>query len=81
MNVYSVFDAKAAAYLRPFFERNDATAVRSFKVACSSGDSFGASPGDFTLFRIASWDELSGRFESETANISVLNGLEALSSE
>lgn len=63
MNVYTVYDVKAELYLTPFFERNDATALRSFKQACTDpSHGFCRHAEDYTLFRI-------GEFNEETAKL------------
>ncbi len=63
LEIYSVYDSKAEAYLPPFFLANDGMATRIFEsCANDSKHQFGAFPADYTLFRI-------GSFQDETAII------------
>lgn len=64
MNVYAVFDKAVSAYMRPFFMQSDGQALRSFKDEALNADSpIGQHPEDYTLFRLASWDDNTGDFE------------------
>lgn len=61
MNVYSVYDSKAEAYLPPFFMRADGEAVRAVSEAAKDRNhQFFAHAGDYTLFRIADFDDAKG---------------------
>lgn len=61
MYVFSIYDLKAEAYLRPFFSPTRAMAMRSFEDTVNSPDSMmNAHPDDFTLFELGSWDQLAG---------------------
>ena len=61
MEVFSVYDSKAEAYLQPFFAQTRGVAIRQFEAAANSVEHnfyrFGA---DFTLFHIGQWDEHDG---------------------
>lgn len=64
MRIYSIYDNKAAAYMRPFFHRNNATAVRDVEQGVNDPQSdLSRAPGDFDLFCLAEWDEVSGKIE------------------
>lgn len=59
--IYSVRDAKADAFLQPFFAVNDAVAIRLFTTACMDDDHlFSQHAEDYTLFRIGTFDPGSG---------------------
>lgn len=62
MRVYAIFDSKGSFFhTPPIFERNNASAVRAFaNAAQTEGHQFNRFAGDYTLFCIAEWDELSG---------------------
>lgn len=63
MKVYSVFDSKATAFLQPFFAVNRAVALRSFARAVNEeGSDFHLYAGDYTLFELGEWDQMSGKF-------------------
>lgn len=66
MNMYSVFDSKVAAYTTPFLAKNDASATRMFVSAATQEDhDFHRFGGDYTLFRIAKWDEETAQIQPE----------------
>lgn len=60
--VYSIYDNAAQAYLMPFFQDTDMLAQRLFKdCATDHTHRFYIHAADFTLFRIADFDEISGQ--------------------
>lgn len=61
LNVYSVFDAKLAAYNVPFFARTDADANRSFGDLCIDARSRVAQHReDYSLYRLGQFDDETG---------------------
>ena len=53
MNIYTIYDSKAEAYLTPFFTDTDATAVRIFTSAATDEQHhFHKYAEDYTLFAI-----------------------------
>lgn len=61
LNVYSVFDSKAAVYGTPFFQVNDMVAMRSFsQLANDSNSSVNRFPEDYTLYLIGYYDDSVG---------------------
>lgn len=61
----SVFDIKAAAYLQPFFVPNDNVARRSFGDAVLNPETgISKHVSDYKLYRIGTFDDLSGNVES-----------------
>jgi len=61
--VFTVFDAKTAAYLFPFQEQSTGGALRSFIDAIEQPDHmFSKHAADFTLFHIGSYDNLTAKF-------------------
>lgn len=64
LGIYSVYDSKAKAYLPPFFLPNDALAVRAV-VGCTRDPdhSFAKFPLDYSLHKMGSFDDQSGRLE------------------
>lgn len=68
MNAYAVFDVKAGVYGSPFFTHNDQMALRMFQQACEDPNtSMYRFPADFTLFRLAAFDDGVGSFENQKA--------------
>lgn len=64
--IYAVRD-KLAGYMNLAIEGNDAIACRSFGTLVNSGNSvLSASPSDFDLYKLGSYDSESGSIESCT---------------
>lgn len=62
LKVFSVFDVKAEAYLRPFFVKTRGQAIRGFSDAVNDPQhEFHAHPDDYTLFQIGEFDEDEGK--------------------
>jgi hypothetical protein len=61
LNVYTVYDQAANAYMNPFFMHNDGLAVRAFQDNVNSKEPNNVSlhPDQFTLFRIGEFDDQS----------------------
>lgn len=80
--VYSVFDSKAEAYMRPMYFQTKGLAIRSFSEAVNDGGKSDISkyPADFVLFELGDFDELSGTFLLHKCPISVGVALEFLKS-
>jgi len=65
--IYVVHDAKAEAYMTPFFMGNDATAIRGFSDAVNNPETpFGKHTSDYTLFCIGEYSDQSGTIEPIT---------------
>ncbi len=77
LEVFSIYDTKADAYLSPFYSHNKATALRSFSdLANDSSTQFSQHAGDYVLFQVATWDDERGRHEPLTANINLGTAIE-----
>lgn len=65
-NAYSIKDAKANVFSAPFFSINDQVAQRSFEQASSdSNTTISQNPQDFSLYRLATFDDQSGELHPE----------------
>lgn len=74
--MYTIHDRKAGAFLPPFIMPVEAMALRAFGDCVNdSNHAFNRHPEDYTLFRIADFDDQTGMFELESAPVSVGNGL------
>ena len=72
--VFSIYDAKAQAYLPPFFMHSEAVAVRAFSDGINDKEhAFGRHPSDYTLFNIGNFDDATGKIEPATP-IAVASG-------
>lgn len=66
VNVYTIFDSKARAFLQPWFAANHAVAFRNVERSCRSPNSpFLEFPEDFTLFCIGVFDDIAGVISCE----------------
>lgn len=63
LHIYTVYDSKADAYLKPFFSQSNGAAIRSLTDTVNSGDNnnmITSHPEDYSLFLIGEWDESTG---------------------
>lgn len=75
--VYSVYDSKVGAYLRPFHARSDGEAMRMFQQAATDVDGpFFQHAGDYTLFGIADYEEEHGNYIPYVAKLNLGTALE-----
>lgn len=66
LNIYSIRDDKAEAYLQPFFATNTAVAIRMIQNSVNSQDhSFALHPHDYHLFEHGEFNELDGIFVTD----------------
>lgn len=73
---FSIFDAKALAYLEPFYSANDATATRRFMQNINNrGSQFDLWTEDYSLFHLGQWDELQGKHVDNNAPRHICNGV------
>lgn len=63
LKIFSVFDKAVHAFLPPFFLPTDQTAVRAFSDCVKDEKhAFYRHPGDYTLFRLGEFDDVTGAF-------------------
>ncbi|WNK12916.1 MAG: nonstructural protein [Microvirus sp.] len=61
--VYSVFDSKTKAFTRPFMMANNETALRMFDDVVNDNEHpISKHPEDYTLYRIAEYDDLTAEY-------------------
>jgi len=66
LNAYTIYDVASGIYLRPFFSQADGQAMRGFKDISTDADhDVGKHPEDYTLYRIGSFNERTGKLEGE----------------
>lgn len=59
--MFTVYDDKAGAHLAPFFMNSTGLACRAFTETANDPQSnICRHPGDYTLFEIGTWDDVSG---------------------
>lgn len=77
--VYSVRDAKAEAFERPWVARTRGEAIRSFSEACNDKQHpYGKYPEDFGLFEIGEFDSESGKLIPALQGVNVIEGIQCL---
>lgn len=63
---FTVYDAKAEAFLLPFFAVTEGFAVRQFRdLLRDRSHMFRKYPADFTLYYLGDWDDLSAVFTQD----------------
>lgn len=81
MKIFSVYDSKVEAYMQPFFMQSKGAAIRGYtELVNDPNHSFGKYPGDFTLFELGSFDELTAKFDMYKTPVSLGVGLEFVKS-
>jgi len=72
LKIFTVLDSKAEAFIQPFFSATTATAIRSFTIACNDqGHAFHRHSGDYTLFELGEFDQLSAIFDLHVTPINL----------
>lgn len=61
MNIYSIYDRKVEAFMRPFFMVKDGQAVRAFSdMVNEPGHELNKHPEDYRLELVGQWDDQRG---------------------
>lgn len=82
LEIFSVYDSKADAFLAPFFMPNQSMAVRIFQNCANNGEhQFGINAGDYTLFSLGSFDDETAKIQTTKTPISLGLAQEFQSSE
>jgi hypothetical protein len=84
LNIYTIFDSKAAAFIPPFFVQNDHVAIRAFADGANSPDhQFCRFSADFSLHNIGIFDDCTGEIEMHITpkNLGFAASFKTLSSE
>lgn len=64
LQMFTVFDSKAEAYLPPFTTAARGQAVRSFSDTCNDPEHvFNKHPEDYTLFALGEFDDTTAEFD------------------
>ena len=79
LNAYTIYDVASGIYMRPFFSQADGQAVRGFKdMATDATHEVGKHPEDYTLYRIGTFNDITGKMEGEELE-KLSTGLECVS--
>lgn len=69
LKCYAIYDAKAEAYMAPFFLPSNGLATRAFQdMANDPNHPIGQHPEDYTLFEIGAFDDLNAQIVMLKAN-------------
>lgn len=72
LKVFSCFDSKVGAYMKPFYAHSAGEAMRTVIDASSGQDNMlSRHPGDFTLFELGVYDDQTGQFAQLEAKINL----------
>ncbi len=75
--IYCIRDAKAEAYLPPFFLPQHGMATRVFTDMCNdTTHQFGAHPEDYTLWHIGQYDDSTGILTPESPHLALGKGID-----
>ena len=81
VNLYAIFDRASGIYDGPLPGHSDAHIMRKFGDLAKNPDSdVGKHPGDFTLFRVGTWNDGTGKLV-DTVTEKIVNGLEILAAD
>ena len=76
-NIYSVYDKAAQAFATPFFLNNDAHAKRGFVDAVKNDPNLSSYAEDYVLYRVGSFDDVTGNLSTLPSPDKVCTGIEA----
>lgn len=75
--VMAIHDSMAEAFSNPYFFPAEGAGIRAFAQGVNGGDkAMTANPGDFTLYRLGTYDERTGVLVPETDPVRVVTGLQ-----
>lgn len=81
LKMFAVFDSKAESYMAPFYFHSLGQAVRAFSDTASDPKSaLARHPGDYTLFCIADYDDVTGIIHN-LSHVNLGNAIEHQSKE
>jgi hypothetical protein len=80
LNIYSIYDSAAQAFVTPFHIHNDGLAIRAFQDQVNSKEENNISkhPEQFTLFKLGKFDDKKGEYIIEKTPVSIAIGVELI---
>lgn len=77
IKIFTVFDSKVEAFLRPFFMQSKGEALRAFADTVNDKNTqLNRHPEDYTLFELGEYDDSNATFKILDAKISLGNAIE-----
>lgn len=75
--IYTIYDSKAEAYLKPFFTTTKGLALRSFiDESNKPGSTLNMYPADYTLFELGTFEDDTGQITMHKAHENLGTALE-----
>lgn len=74
LKMFTVYDSKVEAYMKPFFMRSTGEAIRDFTDAVNASDAnsvLSKYPSDYTLFELGDFDENTAVFVPKLTPVSL----------
>lgn len=72
LEMLSVYDNKARAFMKPFFSVNLQVAARDFADAANNPDHVVCkNPEDFTLYHLGTWEDEKGQYEQHAQAVNL----------
>lgn len=83
LNMYTFLDSAAAAFTTPFFMHNDGLAIRAFQdnINAKEENNMSQHPDQFTLFKVATWDDKAAKLEPLEAPQRIALGVELINDD
>lgn len=83
LEVFSMYDVAVKAYTQPFYMHSTDEAIRAVRNEACNGDSqMAKNPTDFVLYRLGTYDNLSGMFtQDENVRIGAIAELTVVDTE
>lgn len=79
IDIYALRDEKAGVFLKTFPERSEASVTRDFGMAVFQSDTqVSKYPEDYSIYKIANFDDVSGEYKNYTPIACVIRGSEVL---
>ncbi len=75
LEIFTIFDQKANAYLQPFFSNNTDTARREFHKAINQEGQFNSYAEDYSLFYLGAFDQDEGTFDLSDVAQHIVNAI------
>lgn len=79
LETFAIYDVAIKAFVQPFYMNSTSEAVRALQnEACNADSTIAKNPNDFTLYRLGTWDNISGMFsQNENERIGTVAELTA----
>lgn len=73
LRIFAIRDTKAEAYLPPFFERTNETAIRAVQKATTEDPNFQTYAEDYSLWELGTFNDSNGIIDARKAPVHLAN--------